>query len=237
MRFLVSVIGLGITAGVCCAGDLESKIDNLSVTFAQITDEISNTPVAERPKLYDRLREQVSMMAGVLVMYPDGTNHLETARSDKVLIDFVYGVFTSEQCHLASVCRHTADKKQAIELMAPRAKSLISIFPLRVSEDTSDCCSEAFFFTQFLAYVYPYIPEHLADLVRQNMSRWKGDDRVPGLLVLTESGDRDAAKTLDASKTQEVETLKVLFRRKVDLERKIMSGSTPAKNSNTSESK
>ncbi len=52
------------------------------------------------------------------------------------------------------------------------------------------------------------------------MARWKGDDRVPGLLVLAESGDLSAKAELDSLTSKDAEYLKRLFRHIIDLEKK-----------------
>jgi len=206
----------GLLAASTVGADTESRIKALSETFDKMVAEIDKAPQTKKPKLYDELREQVSAMVFGLAYGPDGIDTNNTSRSDEILVDFVYGVFTADQAHLERAIIHAGGKEEAIGVMPARVRCVASVYPVG---SCRDCC-ERVYFLQYLARAHRYIPDSLPEIVGAQMARWKGDDRVPGLLVLAESGDLSAKTELNSLTSENAEKLKRLFRHIIDLEKK-----------------
>lgn len=221
MRITALSLTLLALIGASARGDINSDIESLSEAYGKIEDAIAKAPEADRPKLYDKLREQVSAMTFGLGYTPDGSDTIKTDRSNKILWDFVYSAFRSDQGHLERAIIHTKDKARAIAVMPDRARCLIALFPLdRSAADDTRYWGERLQMVQYLADAYRFIPDSLVDSVRPQMPRWTGEDRIPGLLVLAEHEDADAKAELERLHSKSARNMKSVFRLIVDSAKK-----------------
>ncbi len=226
MRTIILFLVLFAVIGTSARGDINSDIESLTEAYGKVADSIAKAPEADRPKLYDKLREQVSGMAFGLGWIPDGSDTIKTERSDRILVDFVYSAFTADQGHLDRAIIHTKDRERAVAVMPDRAKCLIALFPVcrPAAGGATDCDSVTFservYLVQYLARAYRFIPDSLVESVRPQMSRWAGEDRIPGLLILAESGDADAKTELERLTSESARKVKSVFRHIVDSAKK-----------------
>lgn len=206
--------------------DIDTDIAALTDGYERILVAIGDAPEKDRSRLYEKLREHATAMACATALSPNGDNALDKTGSDRVLVDLVYGAFSANQVHLQRVIAHTKDGERAVAIMPDRARSLTAVFP--VCSSTSDnpvalrspAFSECVYFMQYLARAYPVIPESLVKEVRQQMPRWEGEQRIPGLLVLSENGDAVAKAELDRFTSESAQKLGIAFRVLVDSTRK-----------------
>ncbi|MEY4483417.1 MAG: hypothetical protein RL693_869, partial [Verrucomicrobiota bacterium] len=158
MRITALSLALFALLGASARGDINSDIESLTEAYGKVADAIAKAPEADRPKLYDKLREQVSSMAFGLGWIPDGSDTIKSERSDRILVDSVYSAFTADQGHLDRAIIHTKDRERAIAVMPDRAKSLITLFPICHSAvgGATDCdsitFSERVYLVQYLAH-------------------------------------------------------------------------------------
>jgi hypothetical protein len=222
------ILTLGLFAAICASakGDINSDIESLTKACWKVKDAIKNAPEEERPKLYDCLREHVGAMAFGFAYAPEGSDSIKTAKSDAILVDLVYSAFTADQAHLERAIIHTNDREKAISVMPDRAGCLLGLFPIcrsipgsEVAVDTP-AFGERVLVVQYLARAYLHISDSLVESVRPQMSRWRGEERIPGLLVLAESGDEDARAELEGFTSKLAGGLKKLFRGVIDHEKK-----------------
>ncbi|MBA4150736.1 MAG: hypothetical protein H0X66_21695 [Verrucomicrobia bacterium] len=216
---------LVVIAG-CARRDTNSDIESLTEAYGEVAAAIAKVPEADRPKLYDNLREQVSSMAFDLGWTPDGSDTIKAERSDRILVDFVYTAFTADQGHLGRAIIHTQDRERAVAVMPDRAQCLIALFPICRSASGgpvdvhSTTFSERVLLVQYLARAYRFIPDALVEAVRPQMQRWTGEDRIPGLLVLAESNDAEATTELERLTSESARRVKSVFRSIIDSAKK-----------------
>jgi hypothetical protein len=226
MKITLLSLALIAVIGTSARGDISSDIQSLAKAYQNAKDAIRNAPEAERSKLYDDLREQVSAMAFGLAYVPEGSDTIKPDKSDEILLDFVYGAFTADQGHLERVMIHTNDREKAIAAMPDRARCLVGLFPVcRTAsggevEVHTPAFRERVLLVQYLANAYEHIPDSLVESVRSQMSRWQGEDRIPGLLVLAERGDAAARAEVEQFASKSARGVRKLFRSMIDHARK-----------------
>jgi hypothetical protein len=212
--------------GASARGDINSDIESLTEAYQKIENAIRNAPEEERPKLYDKLREHVNVMVFGLAYQPEGSDTIKAETSDAILVDFVYSAFGADQMHLERAIIHTNDREKAIAAMPDRARCLVGLFPICRSASGSEVAvrtpafHERVLVVQYLANAYLHIPASLVESVKSQMSRWRGEERIPGLLILAESGDGDAKAELEGFPSKSADGLKKVFRAIIDHEKK-----------------
>lgn len=218
MRKLLLSLILCAAISSSTRADLNSEIESLSEAFGKVAAAIAKAPEADRSKLYDKLRKQVNTMAFTMGAFPDGADTIKSERSDEILVDLVYGAFKVDQSHLERAIIHTKDRELAVSTMQDRARCLIALFPIcrSATGGGGDVQSLAFFergaLVQYFAEAYRFIPDSLVESIRPQMPRWRGEDRIPGLLVMTETGNADARAELEHFTSQSAHRLKTCFR-------------------------
>lgn len=190
----------------------EEKITALGKAYESITEEINKLPDSDRQKGYDLLREQVSAMGFGMGFYLDGSTSVNEQRGKSWLVEQVYTLFYADQGHLERAKIHTEEKTLATQLIGDRAEVFCRIFPL--SQDRS--LKEDLSFSQYLAISYLHNPKPVIAGIEANLARWKGEDRLPALLILAENGDKTVQPEVDAYTSKRAKGMKIAFRAILD---------------------
>ena len=118
----------------------------------------------------------------------------------------------ADQGHLERAIIHTDEDALASQLIGERTEILCRIFPINPNIETN----ETIMFTQYIAHSYRYNPKQVTAAIQTNINRWKGEHRIPSLLVLRENGDKSVQAELDLFTSKLAERIKIVLRVMVD---------------------
>jgi len=204
-KLLTYLLSVGISSTMVAS--TEDKIVALGKSYEGITEEINKLPDNERQKAYDLLREQVGAMGHGMGYYLDGSNAVNEQRGQSWLVEQVYHAFMAEQGHLERAIIHTGENKLATRLIGDRTLVFCRMFPLGQSGNIGESLS----FTVCLANSCLHNPKQVTVAIESQLTRWKGQDRLPVLLILAENGNKTFQPEVDSYTSELVNKVKITF--------------------------
>ncbi|QQL44585.1 hypothetical protein [Sulfuriroseicoccus oceanibius] len=210
MRALITAALISL-AGFAKSQEIEQKLETLNREVESLQREIREIEDPDqKASAWEALREYTAAWYPFSFLYaPNGSDDLQEDSTEEVLLEAVYGAFTAEQAHYGRSIIHTeGDDERARELMILRAETLCRIYPLgrRIGFE------EDVYFAQIILRIYEHSPHAVAAALKDNLSRWHGDERAIALLVLGHQGDITAQNELEELDSERVKKLSVVAR-------------------------
>ncbi len=171
-------------------------------------------PTEERRELYANLLNVANSMVISLALFPGGGYDLDRGSHDEVMIELLERIFSGEQAALKRAASKDDERDEALDIMKERARSFMAMYPIMdiKAKDAQSGQAEIIVLSIYLARAYNYIPEEITELAKKKLPRWEREQRVPGLLVLAESGDDRAREELETYDSETIRDAKSTFR-------------------------